>query len=256
MQKSVGEVVDLRPQTFQQQHVPAVIARRLPGLYPWLRFGSFFTRDDWIGSFGIDLESIDEKAANAYVEGESAFFEPLLEDYVPALGKERVLEIKQRKLETFRLQFIYAATKLCGSPIEQLMLAGLPWIKYGCKKTLVEIWDPTSHCAKPQTEVVIAPQYQIGHRVDFAIFVNVIANEEIKIAIECDGHFHEKTKEQAARDKRRNRHLEIAGWRPLRFTGSEIWWDHKACTGEVSKLVANEIEAQLRSRGLILDTST
>jgi hypothetical protein len=124
MHKSFGEVVVLGRQTFQQQPVSAVTTKRLPGPYPWLRFAPCFTRDDWIEPFGIDLESIDERAANAYLEGEAAFFEPLLEDYAPALGKERVLEIRQRKLETLRFQFIHAATKLCGSPIEPLAFPG------------------------------------------------------------------------------------------------------------------------------------
>ena len=45
------------------------------------------------------------------------------------------------------------------------------------------------------------------------------------IAVECDGHeFHEKTKQQAARDKARDRD---------RFTGSEIWKDPGACADEV-----------------------
>lgn len=106
---------------------------------------------------------------------------------------------------------------------------------------------------KPQTDVVIAPQYHIrDHRVDFAIFVNGIASDEIKIVVECDGHdFHEKTKEQAARDKRRDRDLQIAGWKVLRFTGSEIWRDYYACATHVDALAANEIDAQLRRRGLI-----
>ena len=57
--------------------------------------------------------------------------------------------------------------------------------------------------------------------MDFAIFVKGIAKEEIKIVVEYDGHdFHEKTKDQVARDKSRVRDLEIAGWRILRFTGS------------------------------------
>ena len=43
----------------------------------------------------------------------------------------------------------------------------------------VEIWDCTMPFGKPQTDVVIAPQYQIEkHRVDFAIFINGVANEE------------------------------------------------------------------------------
>jgi very-short-patch-repair endonuclease len=246
MHKSFGEVVDLRPQTSQQER-----PKRLPGLYPWLRFNGFFTRDDWIESFAINLESIDERAANAYLNGEAAFFQSFAEDYAPAvIGRERALEIKQRKLETIGLHFNHATTKLCQSPIEQLMLAGLVWTKYGCEKGLVEIWDSTSRCAKPPADVVIAPQYQIEkYRVDFAIFINVIANEEIKIAVECNGHWHAQSKEQVARDTKRDRDIQI-GWKTPSFTGSEIWRDHEACAGYVSKLASNEIEAQLQRRGL------
>jgi very-short-patch-repair endonuclease len=106
---------------------------------------------------------------------------------------------------------------------------------------------------RPEADVVIAPQYQIGkHRVDFAIFINGVANEEIKIVVECDGHeFHEKTKEQAARDKSRDRDLLIAGWKVLRFTGSEIWRDYEACTIQVEALAVNDIEVQLVRRGIL-----
>ena len=44
------------------------------------------------------------------------------------------------------------------------------------------------------------------------------------MAIECDGHdFHEKTKEQAQRDKEKDRILQANGWLIARFTGSEIY---------------------------------
>lgn len=60
----------------------------------------------------------------------------------------------------------------------------------------------------------------------------------IHIAIECDGHnFHERTKEQATRDKRRDRELTTEGWRVLRFTGSEIWNDPKSCSEQVLRVV-------------------
>ncbi len=253
MHKTFDQTVALWPEAAHDQQIVAAPSTRLPGLYPWLRFGGFFTCDDWIESFGIDLSSIDEKAANAYLEGEAAFFETFAEDFVAATGKQRAVALKQNKLEWVRSRFTHAATHLCGSPIEQLLLAALVWIGYGCDRALVEIWDSTMPFEKPQSNIVIAPQYQAGkHRIDFAIFINVIANEEIKIVVECDGHnFHEKTKEQAARDKRRDRDLQIAGWKVLRFTGSEIWRDHKACAAYVSKLATNEIEAQLRRRGLI-----
>ncbi len=54
------------------------------------------------------------------------------------------------------------------------------------------------------------------------------------LAIEADGHdFHERTKDQAAHDRRRDRVLQSAGWIVLRFTGAEIWRDADACAGEV-----------------------
>lgn len=44
------------------------------------------------------------------------------------------------------------------------------------------------------------------------------------IVVECDGHeFHERTKQQAAHDKKRDRALQRLGYPVLRFTGSEIW---------------------------------
>lgn len=69
---------------------------------------------------------------------------------------------------------------------------------------------------------VCQPQVQIGkYRVDFLVHD---CNNEVRIIIECDGHdFHEKTKEQAHRDKKRDRDLQAAGYKVFRFTGSEIW---------------------------------
>lgn len=56
-------------------------------------------------------------------------------------------------------------------------------------------------------------------------------------AIECDGHdFHEKTKEQAARDKKRDRDLMSAGYHVIRFTGSEIYNNPLQCATEVRKI--------------------
>lgn len=46
----------------------------------------------------------------------------------------------------------------------------------------------------------------------------------VALAVECDGHdFHEKTKEQARRDKSRDRILISHGIHTIRFTGSEIF---------------------------------
>ena len=58
-----------------------------------------------------------------------------------------------------------------------------------------------------------------------------------RLAIELDGHdFHERTKEQAQRDKARDRALTEAGYRVLRFTGSEVWRDAGKCVDEVLRV--------------------
>lgn len=55
-----------------------------------------------------------------------------------------------------------------------------------------------------------------------------------KLVVECDGHeFHERTKDQAKRDRSRDRTMMLGGLDVFRFTGSEIWADPCACAGQV-----------------------
>lgn len=75
-------------------------------------------------------------------------------------------------------------------------------------------------------------QHKIGdYRVDFMLRSEWL---DLSIVIECDGHdFHEKTKEQAARDKKRDRYLQSMGFKVFRFSGSEIWKDPFTCAQEI-----------------------
>lgn len=94
--------------------------------------------------------------------------------------------------------------------------------------------EEPSHWASLKSQVPIGT-----YTVDFAIH-----GPHAKIAIECDGHdFHEKTKEQAAHDKKRDRYLQRNGWRVLRFTGSEIYRDAHACADEVVEVFFSLHEA-------------
>lgn len=61
---------------------------------------------------------------------------------------------------------------------------------------------------------------------------------EASVIVECDGHdFHEKTKQQAAQDKKRQRALEAEGYHVLRFTGSEIHKSPQRCAFETFKFL-------------------
>jgi hypothetical protein len=55
-----------------------------------------------------------------------------------------------------------------------------------------------------------------------------------KLVVECDGHdFHERTKEQAKRDRSRDRAIQQMGITIFRFTGSEIYQTPLKCARQI-----------------------
>jgi len=107
------------------------------------------------------------------------------------------------------------------SPIEQIFL--MEWRFLGIDHML-------GVAIAPQTELTIARK---RYRIDF-----VIASPDLKLAIEIDGHdFHEKTKEQAASDRARERSIVREGYTMMRFTGSEIFRNPRACVNEVAEQI-------------------
>jgi very-short-patch-repair endonuclease len=73
--------------------------------------------------------------------------------------------------------------------------------------------------------LLVTPQFSWGeYRIDFC-FRHTRAPDKF-LFVECDGHdFHERTKEQAERDRAKDRAIQAAGIPILRFTGREIWRD-------------------------------
>lgn len=94
--------------------------------------------------------------------------------------------------------------------------------------------------------IMIRPQVVIERRrVDFVVYTYDHRPRILqrpgwrKIIVECDGHeFHERTKEQAKRDRSRDRAATVNRQEFLRFTGSEIWNDPFGCAGEILDLAA------------------
>jgi very-short-patch-repair endonuclease len=80
---------------------------------------------------------------------------------------------------------------------------------------------------------LLIPQFPWdGYRIDFALRLPHYRFQYL--FIECDGHdFHERTKEQAARDRGKDRHFQNSGIPILRFTGSEIYKDAGSCAAEI-----------------------
>lgn len=134
---------------------------------------------------------------------------------------------------------------LCESPIEKLMLLALRYMDvHGMAP---EVCDAptlplaTLFACEPRDYILrIYPQRVIraagkDYRADFLIvFKPHDAAAPFGIVIECDGHeFHERTKDQAQRDKSRDRDMIARGLTVMRFTGSEIYKDATAVADEV-----------------------
>src|SRR6185503_2631500 len=70
----------------------------------------------------------------------------------------------------------------------------------------------------------------------------VIETSYGQLVIECDGHeFHDRTKQQAAYDRSRDRLLALNGITVIRFTGSEIHHSADRCADEAF-LIARAID--------------
>lgn len=76
-----------------------------------------------------------------------------------------------------------------------------------------------------------------GYIPDFAIFMNGLYEGFV---IEIDGHeWHEKTKEQAQRDKKKNRAYIKNKFIPIHFTGSEVFHNPEDCIREMFEMIAS-----------------
>lgn len=132
----------------------------------------------------------------------------------------------------------------CDSPIEVLMLGALAYGLNRCTDTRQLSYPAFCSRGKFAEGVHLRAQEKIGpYRVDFALSYVAQHSEgvftKVDVVIECDGHeYHNITKEQAQRDRERDRYLQQCGWAVLRFTGSEIFRDPQACADQVADFLA------------------
>lgn len=123
------------------------------------------------------------------------------------------------------------------SPIESLLICSIKWAcKVGVSWFDLSVVDPVKLSPPNDNSVLqFCSQVKIGDfRVDFLFTVVSEDGVRSKLVVECDGHnFHERTKEQAARDRSRDRQLQQSGYTVFRFTGSEIYNRPLNCARQV-----------------------
>lgn len=129
----------------------------------------------------------------------------------------------------------------CESPIEKLMYVAIivnpTWQRLDM---LNNEFDPSSYATVlPQHNIKLKSGRMI--RADFCVMAKSPYGHA-NVVIECDGYdFHERTKEQAERDRARDRELASLGYTVFRFLGSEIYRSPYECADQVLNFVAKRV---------------
>lgn len=162
--------------------------------------------------------------------------------YLEQRRKAKWVRILDREDSAFREML-----HMCESPIERMFITAFD---------ILDVAESTDymvpHCEQPTPNTFsfmqIETQAEIGkYRCDFRLTLSEHSArngiDRVTVIVECDGHdFHEKTKEQVARDKKRDRAIMTVGVPLLRFTGSEIYADPFKCAKEVADFMTTTMK--------------
>jgi very-short-patch-repair endonuclease len=125
-------------------------------------------------------------------------------------------------------------TMLGASVVTGFMLSALAAAAYGTGLRLCAQGEEGEF--QDERTVLMMPQYAWKqYRIDWAFR---LPTNGTYVFVECDGHeFHERTKEQARRDRSRDRDVQEACIPILRFTGSEIYRDPRGCGEQIFRVL-------------------
>ncbi len=135
----------------------------------------------------------------------------------------------QRIVEVFQREAHDNLTLLdrCESPIEQIFMTAA--VLCGWRRRIPAPMPHGVHLAKNHAWLIsqyplAASEAHPAMRLDFVFMTTSRDGGIHRLVVELDGHeFHQRTKDQVSRDKKRDRAIVTRGWRVIRFTGSEIW---------------------------------
>jgi len=190
---------------------------------------------------------------------------------IPENIQKQFEEISQKRKNELddELNLLHEVLNICDSPIEQMFILGISkhWLStspfqegssLGITSKLenfMSVDDSGNWDYRGEIETTIYPQYPItvegkNYRADLLLKIRgqlllpksdktwEAQNRSINIIVEIDGHdFHERTKEQAQRDKSRDRILSKYGYIVIRYTGSEVFNDVYKATTELAGFI-------------------
>lgn len=125
-----------------------------------------------------------------------------------------------------RLEWVEKRMSCCESDLERLFLI-LAAFKWRAFTNFSYAGEPPPGQPQVGNTFVIDFEQQVKiarYRCDFLLTVRFNDGQKNRrVAVECDGHsFHDRTAEQASRDRRRDRRLIAEGVPTLRYTFSDL----------------------------------
>lgn len=158
-----------------------------------------------------------------------------------------LLDLWQSRLDQLNRRLIEGLSET-ESPIEKMFLIEFNFVDL-IQPSWIKPHGITSSLFIQQPITVDKHHY----RIDFELLVDTIDNYPMsnsstatRIFIELDGHdFHEKTKEQVAHDKKRERDLSDKCDALLRYSGSEVYQDPSKVVNDVLTHAQKEFQAKL-----------
>jgi very-short-patch-repair endonuclease len=160
--------------------------------------------------------------------------EPEDDEQLNDLHRAALRTIVMRHVAFISNDFERAAAQ-CESPIERAMLYAVALVAWDWTDSVLLRVDghASGLFASRSIALEIEPQADVGkYRVDFLLTLSAplradpTTRPSVRMVLECDGHdWHEKTREQAARDRERDRALQQLDLAVFRYTGSDIWRD-------------------------------
>lgn len=165
---------------------------------------------------------------------------------------------RQYKRKQVELQEQISALEIlfnkCESPVERYFL--MTYVERWRPQLVLDPGNPENAFLMedngPESDYVsMFPQMVLGgkrkrYRADFLCLCMTQQNDQPKrsVVVELDGHdFHERTKEQAKRDRARDREMLRRGFYVLRFTGSEVYENAAGAVDEARTFVLEGTKA-------------
>lgn len=124
----------------------------------------------------------------------------------------------------------------CDSSIEKIVMAALVFEDWYPFLTIPAVVLRPGQKGMPLGDLIIAPQFPIGpYRLDFLIMGHDEAGNQKWLNVECDGEeWHNAGMAQYQADRERDKFVRACGIEVIRFRGSEIWQDARACAEEAA----------------------